>query len=91
MMAREGLTVDSQTLWDQLHAIARHLQPSYQALGRQVTGIDPQAYLLRALYMAIAHPGTVTVPSGLVVSTPATWRRTAYHAPPPSQAARYTR
>jgi len=36
MMAREGLRVDSQTLWDQLHAMARHLEPSYDALGRQV-------------------------------------------------------
>jgi transposase len=36
MMAREGLIVDSQTLWDQLHAIARHLEPSYEALGRHV-------------------------------------------------------
>jgi transposase len=36
MMAREGLTVESQTLWDQLNVIARHLEPSYHALGRQV-------------------------------------------------------
>ena len=31
-MARAGLEVDSQTLWDQLHALARHLEASYQAL-----------------------------------------------------------
>jgi transposase len=31
-MARAGLIVESQTLWDQLHALARHLEPSYQAL-----------------------------------------------------------
>lgn len=31
-MARAGLQIDSQTLWDQLHALARHLEPSYQAL-----------------------------------------------------------
>lgn len=35
MMAREGLAVDSQTLWDQLQALARHLEPTYDALGRQ--------------------------------------------------------
>ena len=35
MMAREGLLVDSQTLWDQLHALARHLEPTYEALGRR--------------------------------------------------------
>jgi len=32
MMAREGLVVESQTLWDQLNALARHLTPSYEAL-----------------------------------------------------------
>ena len=31
-MARSGLTVDTQTLWDQLAALARHLEPTYQAL-----------------------------------------------------------
>jgi transposase len=36
MMAREGLSVDSQTLWDQLQAIARHLEPTYDALGHRV-------------------------------------------------------
>jgi transposase len=36
MMAREGLLVDSQTLWDQLHAAAHHLEPTYEALGRRV-------------------------------------------------------
>jgi transposase len=35
MMAREGLIVDSQTLWDQIHAIACHLEPTYEALGRR--------------------------------------------------------
>jgi transposase len=36
MMARDGLRVDSQTLWDQLQALARHLEPTYEALGRRV-------------------------------------------------------
>jgi transposase len=35
IMAREGLRVDSQTLWDQLNAMARHLEPTYEALGRR--------------------------------------------------------
>jgi transposase len=35
-MRREGLTIDSQTLWDQLEALAAVLQPSYEALGRHV-------------------------------------------------------
>lgn len=35
MMARDGLVIESQTLWDQLNAIARHVQPTYEALGRR--------------------------------------------------------
>jgi transposase len=35
MMARAGLVVESQTLWDQLNALARHLAPTYDALGRR--------------------------------------------------------
>jgi transposase len=32
MMVREGLAIDSQTLWDQIEALARHLEPTYHAL-----------------------------------------------------------
>jgi transposase len=32
MMAREGLEVTSQTLWDQIEILARHLQPTYEAV-----------------------------------------------------------
>lgn len=35
-MAREGLLVDSQTLYDQLAALCKLLKPSYEELGRQV-------------------------------------------------------
>jgi transposase len=35
-MARAGLAVDTQTLWDQLLALARHLGPSYEALHTHV-------------------------------------------------------
>jgi transposase len=35
MMAREGLIVESQTLWDQLNVLARHLAPTYEAIGRR--------------------------------------------------------
>jgi transposase len=31
-MARAGLSVDTQTLWDQLFAVQRHLFPTYEAL-----------------------------------------------------------
>lgn len=30
VMRREGLDVDSQTLWDQLETLARHLVPTYE-------------------------------------------------------------
>jgi transposase len=36
VMAREGLTIESQTLWDQLDALATVLQPTYEALRRYV-------------------------------------------------------
>lgn len=36
IMAREGLTVTSQTLWDQIEALACHLEPSYEALRPRV-------------------------------------------------------
>jgi len=32
IMKRQGLVVDSQTLWDQINALARHLQPAHAAL-----------------------------------------------------------
>ena len=36
IMRREGLTIDSQTLWDQLATLADVLRPTYTALGRYV-------------------------------------------------------
>jgi transposase len=36
VMAREGLTIESQTLWDQIDALAQVLQPTYEALRRHV-------------------------------------------------------
>lgn len=36
IMRREGLAIDSQTLWDQLEAAATVLQPTYEALRRHV-------------------------------------------------------
>lgn len=35
-MRREGLVVDSQTLWDQVESLARHLQPTYSAIRDRV-------------------------------------------------------
>jgi len=36
MMRREGLDVDSQTLWDQIEVLARVLRPTYHALQERV-------------------------------------------------------
>ncbi|NPC53548.1 IS66 family transposase [Corallococcus sp. AB032C] len=36
LYGREGLVVEAQTLWDQLDALAGHLQPSYEALPAHV-------------------------------------------------------
>ena len=36
IMRREGLHIDSQTLWDQLNGLARLLKPTYDALGQRV-------------------------------------------------------
>ena len=36
IMARHGLEVSSQTLWDQIEALARYAEPTYEALGRKV-------------------------------------------------------
>lgn len=36
IMSREGLTIESQTLWDQLDALATVLQPTYDALRQYV-------------------------------------------------------
>jgi len=39
-MERAGLNVDSQTIWDQISVLARHLEPSYRALCRLVLEAD---------------------------------------------------
>ena len=40
MMARAGLVVDTQTLWDQIDALARHLEPTYEELRKYILGAD---------------------------------------------------
>lgn len=39
-MAREGLVVDTQTLWDQIEVLAWHLTPSYEAHKYKVVGSE---------------------------------------------------
>lgn len=62
MMARDGLIVESQTLWDQLNAMARHLEPTYAALGRRalaapVINVDETRWAI----MGSAKPAAGTV------------------------------
>ncbi|MBL4683416.1 MAG: transposase [Nannocystaceae bacterium] len=40
IMLRAGLVVDSQTLWDQIDALAVHLKPTYDALREYILGAD---------------------------------------------------
>jgi transposase len=52
-MARSGLTVTSQTLWDQILALSRHLVPSHEALRQfvledTVVGMDETPWRLLA-------------------------------------------
>jgi len=39
-MGRAGLDIDSQTIWDQINVLARHLEPTYRALCGQVLETD---------------------------------------------------
>ena len=39
-MGREGLRIDSQTLWDQIDALAKHLVPAYEKLREFILGAD---------------------------------------------------
>ena len=38
IMGREGLRIDSQTLWDQIDALAKHLVPAYEKLREFILG-----------------------------------------------------
>jgi hypothetical protein len=59
MMAREGLSVESQTLWDQIQALARHLEPTFEALGTArsppVINVDETAGHARLLESVGGH------------------------------------
>lgn len=50
-MRRQGLRIDSQTLWDQLFALSSHLEPAYQTLhshvlSHRVVGADETTWRL---------------------------------------------
>lgn len=56
-IAREGLTVTSQTLWDQIEALARVLEPSYQALHDQVLSA-PVVHADETHWRLMTHEGS---------------------------------
>ena len=51
IMNRQGLAIESQTLWDQIDALAKHLQPAYErlhsyVLSKDVLGVDETTWQL---------------------------------------------
>jgi len=51
IMNRQGLVIESQTLWDQIEALATHLQPAYERLHahllkKDVLGVDETTWQL---------------------------------------------
>lgn len=40
MMGRAGLVIDTQTLWDQIDGLARHLEPTYDAIRKYILSAD---------------------------------------------------
>lgn len=40
MMGRAGLVIDTQTLWDQIEALAQHLEPTYHEIRKYILGAD---------------------------------------------------
>ncbi len=56
-MARAGLMVESQTLWDQVDALASHLEPTYQALLQNVLE-SPLVYADETQWRLMERTGT---------------------------------
>ena len=76
MMAREGLIVESQTLWDQLNALARHLEPTYDALARRaleapVINVDETRWAIMGSQAGRRHGVDRADPDRVVLSHPA--------------------
>jgi len=55
-MAREGLVIDSQTLFDQLVALCHLLEPSYDAIGAQVLS-EPVIHVDETRWPLLARTG----------------------------------
>jgi transposase len=55
IMEREGLTVTSQALWDQIEALARCLEPSYKALSPRVLA-SPVVYADETHWRLMGQP-----------------------------------
>ncbi|ATB27444.1 IS66 family transposase [Melittangium boletus] len=72
VMQREGLTVDSQTLWDQVDALARRLAPAHEALHaalltREILGGDETRWpLLGSKSQTRWHAWALCAPDAVV-------------------------
>jgi len=69
------LTMDSQTLWDQLDALARHLQPAYErlhdyVLSQPVLGADETPWKLMGLRAKASTRARLAMPERSVRRTP---------------------
>lgn len=63
-MAREGLAVDTQTPWNQLHALARHLEPTCEApRERERLRTEPAIEATKEQVTSL-HKGRCIPPSG---------------------------
>jgi hypothetical protein len=69
IMRREGLTIDSQTLWDQIHALSRHLRPTYEALGKRARTAEVM-HVAHLFVFAIALHRAVSTLDGLRLLLP---------------------
>jgi transposase len=71
-MEREGLVVDSQTLWDQVEALARLLEPAHEALHealltREILGADETRWpLLGSKHQTRWHAWALCAPDAVV-------------------------
>lgn len=76
IMARHGLTVTSQSLWNQIEAAARVLQPTYEAIGAWLMA-QPLLHADESGWLQIGDTGKPRWTAWVVCNPKATWFRIA--------------
>lgn len=76
MMAREGLQVTSQSLWDQIEAAARVLKPTYEAIGAWLMA-QSLLHADESGWLQIGDTGKPKWTAWLICNSKATWIRIA--------------